>query len=320
MILRPIWSSLVLCLAATCAHAQAWPTKQPLRVIVTNTAGSGVDVTTRIVLEQVSRQIGQTIVVENRPGGANTIGIAAVAKAEPDGYTILATTSALTITPHTHRNLPYDPMRDLHAVIPLGNITNVMLTQAGRFKSPQELVIAAKAKADALSYASMGPGSTGHLSAERFRLSAGFSAVHVPFKGTLDAVREIAAGRVDFFFTPVLAALALIREGKADALVISSSSRSSILPSVPTTTEAGFANSTYNFWIGLFLPAGTPQSIVDRLHEECAKALQLHSVKERLVALGGEPMNMTPAQFQAYLQSEMEINAALVKAAGIKPE
>ena len=142
------------------ALAQDWPAKQLIRVIVTNTPGSALDVTARVVFEQVSRQIGQTIVVENRPGAANTIGIAVVAKAEPDGYTILVTTSAIAIAPHTHKNLPYDTMRDLRAVIPLGNLTNVMLTPAGRFKSLKEFVAAAKTKPDALSYASIGPGST----------------------------------------------------------------------------------------------------------------------------------------------------------------
>src|SRR5476649_1718633 len=183
------------------AVAQDWPAKQPVRVIVTNTPGSALDITARVVFEQVSRQIGQTIVVESRPGAANTIGIAAVAKAEPDGYTILVTTSAIAIAPHTHKNLPYDTARDLRAVIPLGNLTNVMLTPTERFKSLKEFVAAAKTKPDALSYASIGPGSTGHLSAERFGLSAGFKALHVPFKGSPEAVSDLAAGRVDFFFT-----------------------------------------------------------------------------------------------------------------------
>ena len=299
------------------AAAQDWPAKQPIRVIVTNTPGSALDVTARLVFEQVSRQIGQTVVVENRPGAANTIGIAAVAKAEPDGYTILVTTSGIAIAPHTHKNLPYDTTRDLRAVIPLGNLTNVMLTPAGRFKSLKDFVAAAKAKPDALSYASIGPGSTGHLSAERFGLSAGFKALHVPFKGSPEAVSDLAAGRVDFFFTPVVPALGLIRDKKVETLVVSSSSRSSLLPDVPTTVQAGYPDSDYNFWIGVFVPAATPQPIVARLYGETRKALGTADVKDRLTKLGAEPMDMTREQFETYVVKEIELNAKLVKAANI---
>jgi tripartite-type tricarboxylate transporter receptor subunit TctC len=299
------------------AVAQNWPAKQPVRVIVTNTPGSALDITARVVFEQVSRQIGQTVVVENRPGAANTIGIAAVAKAEPDGYTILVTTSAIAIAPHTHKNLPYDTTRDLRAVIPLGNLTNVMLTPAGRFKSLKDFVAAARAKPDALSYASIGPGSTGHLSAERFGLSAGFKALHVPFKGSPEAVSDLAAGRVDFFFTPVVPALGLIGQKKVEALVVSSSSRSSLLPNVPTTVQAGYPDSDYNFWIGVFVPSAVPLPIVDRLYGDIRKALGTAEVKDRLTKLGAESMDMTRAQFEAYVRKEIELNAKLVKAAKI---
>ncbi len=299
------------------AAAQDWPAKQPVRAIVTNTPGSALDITARVVFEQVSRQIGQTIVVENRPGAANTIGIAAVAKADPDGYTILVTTSAIAIAPHTHKNLPYDTTRDLRAVISLGNLTNVMLTPAGRFKSLKDFVAAAKAKPDALSYASIGPGSTGHLSAERFGLSAGFKALHVPFKGSPEAVSDLAAGRVDFFFTPVVPAMGLIGEKKVETLVVSSSSRSSLLPDVPTTVQAGYPDSDYNFWIGVFVPSAAPQPIVDRLHGETRKALATPEIKSRLAKLGVEPMDMTREQFEAYVKNEIELNAKLVKAANI---
>ena len=302
------------------AIAQDWPSKQPIRVIVTNTPGSALDTTTRIVFEQVARQLGQSIVIENRPGAANTIGIGAAAKSDPDGYTILSTASSIAIVPHTRKNLPYDTERDLSAVIPIGNLTNVMLTPAGRFKTMKDFVAAAKAKPDALSYASIGQGSTGHLSAERLGLSADFKALHVPFKGSPEAVRDIAAGRVDFFFTPVVPALGLIREGKVDSLVVSSSTRSSFLPNVPTTVQAGYPNSEYDFWIGVFVPSGTPQRIAARLHEETRKALQTPEVRDRLTKLGAEPMDMSREQFQAYMKKELENNAKLVKAAKIQPE
>ncbi|HTS41272.1 MAG TPA: tripartite tricarboxylate transporter substrate-binding protein [Xanthobacteraceae bacterium] len=317
---RLLLSLIALTAIHGAAVAQDWPAKQPVRVIVTNTPGSALDITARVVFEQVSHQIGQTVVVENRAGAANTIGIAAVAKAEPDGYTILVTTSAIAIAPYTHKDLPYDTLRDLAAVIPLGNLTNVMLTPAGRFKSISDLVAAAKAKPDALSYASIGPGSTGHLSAERLAISAGFKALHVPFKGSPEAVRDLAAGRLDFFFTPVVPALGLIREKKVDALAVSSSSRSSLLPDVPTTVQAGYADSDYNFWIGAFMPAATPQPILARVFDETRKALENPDIKKRLTALGAEPMTMSRDQFRAFLVKELELNAKLVKAANISAE
>ena len=197
------------------AGAQEWPAKEPIHVIISNTPGSALDVTARIVFDQVGRQIGQTIVAENKPGAANVIGIAAVAKAAPDGYTVLVTTSGIAIAPYTHKTLPYDTLRDLRAVMPLGNLTNVMITPAGRFKSLKDLVAKAKEKPNALLYASIGPGSTGNLTAERLALSAGFKATQVPFKGTAEGVADLAAGRIDFFFTPITAALGLIREHKS---------------------------------------------------------------------------------------------------------
>ena len=314
-------AGLVALLAAHgAATAQQWPSEHPVHVIISNTPGSALDVTARLVFEQVSKQIGQALVPENRPGAANTIGIAAVAKAEPDGYTVLVTTSAITIAPYTHKSLPYDTLRDLRGVIPLGNLTNVMITPAGRFKSLNDLVAKAKAKPNALSYASLGPGSTGNLTAERLGLSAGFKALQVPFKGTADGVADLAAGRVDFFFTPIVAALGLSREHKVEALAIGSSNRSSLMPDLPTTLEAGYANSDYNFWIGVFVPAVTPQPIVQRLHDEIAKALQMPDIKARLSRFGSEPMDMTVEVFNAQIKKELKINEALVQAAGITPQ
>lgn len=316
-----LWLGLIALFASHhAAFAQDWPAKQPVRVIVTNTPGSGIDVTVRAVFEQVAKQIGQTVYVENRAGAANTIGIAAAAKSQPDGYTVLATTSGIALAPYTHKILPYDTTRDVLAVIPLGSLTNAMMTQAGRFKSVQDLVAQAKAKPDGISYATIGPGSTGHLSAERLALSAGFKALHVPFKGTAEGLLDVAAGRVDFFFNPVIAGLAMIREKKLDALVVSSTSRSSLLPDVPTTVEAGYPDSSYDFWIGIFVPSATPQPIVARLYAEIHKALALPEIKSRLTKLGVEPMDMTREQFDAYFKKEIETNAALVKAANISAQ
>ena len=315
-----LFGLIALFVAPGAVMAQEWPAKQPIHVVISNTPGSALDVAARLVFEQVSRQIGQTIVAENRAGAANTIGIAAVAKAEPDGYTILVTTSGIAIAPYTHKSLPYDTARDLRAVSPLGNLTNVLISPAGRFKSLKDLVAAAKVKPNELTYASLGPGSTGNMTAERLGLSAGFRALQVPFKGTAEGVADLAAGRVDFFFTPVVAALGLIRDRKVEALAIGSSSRSSLMPELPTTVEAGYPDSDYNFWIGVFVPVATPRPIVARLHDEIRKALQVPEVKDRLDKFGAEPMDMTAAQFEAYFKKELVINEALVKAANISPQ
>lgn len=315
-----LFGLIALVVAPGPVMAQEWPAKQPIHVVISNTPGSALDVVARLVFEQVSRQIGQTIVAENRAGAANTIGIAAVAKAEPDGYTVLVTTSGIAIAPYTHKSLPYDTARDLRAVSPLGNLTNVLISPAGRFKSLKDLVAAAKVKPNTLTYASLGPGSTGNMTAERLGLSAGFKALQVPFKGTAEGVADLAAGRVDFFFTPVVAALGLIRDHKVEALAIGSSSRSSLMPELRTTVEAGYPDSDYNFWIGVFVPAATPQPIVARLHDEIRKALQVPEVKDRLDKFGAEPMDMTVVQFEAYFKKELVINEALVKAANISPQ
>jgi tripartite-type tricarboxylate transporter receptor subunit TctC len=315
-----LFGLIALVVAPGPVMAQEWPAKQPIHAVISNTPGSALDVVARLVFEQVSRQIGQTIVAENRAGAANTIGIAAVAKAEPDGYTVLVTTSGIAIAPYTHKSLPYDTARDVRAVSPLGNLTNVLISPAGRFKSLKDLVAAAKVKPNTLTYASLGPGSTGNMTAERLGLSAGFKALQVPFKGTAEGVADLAAGRVDFFFTPVVAALGLIRDHKVEALAIGSSSRSSLMPELPTTVEAGYPGSDYNFWIGVFVPAATPQPIVARLHDEIRKALQVPEVKDRLDKFGAEPMDMTVVQFEAYFKKELVINEALVKAANISPQ
>ena len=315
---KGLWLGLIALFGChDAAIAQNWPAKQPVRVIVTNTPGSGIDVTVRAVFEQVVKQIGQAVFVENRAGAANTIGIAAAARAEPDGYTVLATTSGIALAPYTHKSLPYDTTRDLAAVIPLGSLTNVMMTPPGRFRSVQDLVAKAKIEPNAISYASIGPGSTGHLSAERLALSAGFKALHVPFKGTAEGLLDVAAGRVDFFFNPVIAGLAMIQEKKLDALVVSSTARSSLLPDVPTTVEAGYPDSSYDFWIGIFVPSATPQPIMGQLYTEIRKALALPEIRHRLAKLGVEPMDMTREQFDAYFKKELESNATLVKAANI---
>jgi tripartite-type tricarboxylate transporter receptor subunit TctC len=304
-------------LGSTAVEAQPWPTKS-LRVVVPFTAASATDTVARIVAERLGAQFGQTLVVENRPGAGGTIGVGTVARAEPDGYTLLVHSSSFTVTPTTYPNTPYNTLRDFAGVTPLANLPNVLVIAPSRnLRSLKELVAAAKAKPGTLTYASAGAGSATQLNAERFRLGAGFEGVHVPFKGTPEALTEILTGRVDFYFCPVLSVIQFIKDGKLLALAAGSSKRSSALPEVPTTLEAGIPNSDYNFYVGMMLPAKTPRAVVDTLHQNVLKALQTPDTKERMGKLGAEPMLMTPAEFDAYIRKEIASNAALVKAAGI---
>src|SRR5262245_281883 len=301
------------------AHGQTWPGRQPIKLVTPFQPGSAIDAVARPVFDAVSHQIGQSMVLESRAGAGGTLGMAAVAKAEGDGYTLLVNSSVHTITPSTYSNLSYDTVRDFAAVIPLGNSPQVLVVAPSRYQSIDDLVAAGKAKPGALTYGSGGVGGAAHLNAGRFLASAGFEALHVPFKGAPEALTEIMTGRVDFYFAPLSAALPLIRDGQVTALAVSTSKRSAALPEVRTTLEAGYANSDYNFWGGVFAPAATPREIVKRLHDETAKALATPEVKDRLKTLGADPMEMTPEQFDAYVRDEIQALAVVVKAAGIKP-
>jgi tripartite-type tricarboxylate transporter receptor subunit TctC len=302
------------------AWAQTWPTRT-IRAIVPFTAGSGSDIIARTIMEQISKQLGQTIVVENRVGAGGTIGAGAVAKADPDGYTLLVDSSAHTSTPWVYSNLPYDGIKDFAAVTPLANLPQVLVIAPSKgITSARELVAAAKANPGKMTYASGGTGSATHLSVERFRLSAGFEGVHVPFKGGPEALTEVMTGRVDFYFVPVLPALPFIRDGKLLPLAVSTTTRASALPDVPTTIEAGFPDSDYNFWVGVFAPAKTPRDVIDRLQRETEKAVKSPAVADKLKAFGAEPMLMTPPQFESYVKDELAMNEKLVKAAGLKPQ
>src|SRR6266571_3857959 len=291
-------AALALCAVHAGAQAQTWPTK-PVRIIVPFTPGSGTDIMARTVSEKLTAQLRQPAVVENRPGAGGTIGAAQVAKAEPDGYTLLVLTG----------------------VVPLGLLPNVLvISPAKGIRSVKELIAAARARPGSMNSASVGIGSATHLNAERFRLGAGIEVVNVPFKGTPEALTEVITGRVDYYFCPVNAVLPFLKDGKLRALAVGSTKRSLALPDLPTTLEAGIPNSDYNFWVGMFAPAKTPREVVSRLYLETVKALRSGDVREKMARLGAEPMDYDPDRFNAYLREEIAANAALVKAAGIKTE
>ncbi len=312
-------AAFAACFADGEALAQSWPSKR-VTIIVPFTAGSATDIMARTVAQRLSQQLGQPFVVENRPGAGGTIGVAAVARAEPDGHTILVHSSSYTITPTTYPNTPYDTVRDLVGITPLALLPQVLVISPDkRIESVQDLVRAAKAKPGSMNYASAGVGTATQLNAERFRLGAGIEVVHVPFKGTPEALTEVIAGRVDYYFCPVNAVLPLVSGKKLLALAIGSSKRTAALPDLRTTLEAGIPNSDYNFWVGMAVPSKTPRDIVNRLHQETAKAIESKDVRDSMAKLGAEPMLMRLDEFATYISNEIKTNAVLVKAAGIIP-
>jgi len=303
----------------TClVNAQSWPTK-PVKVIVPLPPGSGTDITGRAIAERLSAQTGQAFVVENRPGGSGSIGMNAVAKADPDGYTILIMSSSWTVTPVTVANLPYDTLKDLAGVTMLADIANALAVKTDRnIKSVKDLVAYAKANPGKMNAAVIGTGSATHLTTERFRLGTGIDVTSVPYKGTPEALTDVISGRVDFCFCPATNVIPMVKDGRLLALAVGSSRRSSGLPDVPTTEEAGVPNSAQNFWVGMGVHAKTPRDIVNKLHAETLKALNSPEIRTRWASLGQDSRVFSPEQFDAYLRDDLARNAALVKAANIK--
>jgi tripartite-type tricarboxylate transporter receptor subunit TctC len=300
------------------AQPAAYPMK-PVHVIVPFSAGSATDIVARAIGDKLAASLGQPVIVENRPGAGGTIGAAAVASAAPDGYTLLVTSSGHTVNPHIYANLPYDTLHDFAGITTLANLPNVLIVAPSKgIRSVQQLIATAKAKPGQLNYASAGTGSATHMNAEKFRLAAGIDAQHIPFKGTPEGITDVIAGRVDYFFAPMVSALPVIKDGKVLALAVGSAKRSSVLPNVPTTLEAGVPNSDYNFWVGMLAPAKTPRDVVARINRDVVKALQSPEVRERLAVLGAEPMPMAPDKFDTDIRDEYVGNAKIVKAAAMQ--
>ncbi len=297
----------------------AYPTK-PIRVVVPFAAGSTTDIIARAIADKMGTSMGQTLVIDNRGGASGTIGQQAVASAAPDGYTIMVHSSSHTVSPSTFAKLPFDTVADFAGVTPISSTPNVLvISPAKGIKSVQELLAKAKASPGTLNFASAGQGSATHLNAEKFKMAADIVATNIPFKGSAEAVTEVLAGRVDYYFSPIAPVIGQIREGQLLALAVGSPKRATALPDVPTTTEAGVPGSEFNFWIGMMAPAKTPRDIVNRLHDEVVKALASPEVKERFLKLGADAWTMKPEEFDAYIKTEIGTNAKLVKAAGLAP-
>ena len=303
---------------ATLASAQDFPTK-PVKIVVPFTAGSATDILARTIGQKLNEMWGQTVVIENRPGAGGTIGANAVAKSPPDGTTLMVHSSGHAVNAFIYPTLPYDTQKDFVAVVPLGGQPNVLVVSpSSGYKTMADLLTDAKKRPGALTYASAGIGSSTHFNAEKFKLAAGIDVLHVPYKGTPEAMTDTMTGRVQYFFAPISGALAQVREGKLVALAVSSSKRSGLLPNVPTVAEAGLPGFDYNLWVGVFAPAGTPADVVDKIGRSVNRVLGEPDVKERMASLGAEPMPMTPAEFDKFVRAEMDDAAKVVKAAGIK--
>jgi len=313
---RAVLPAILLVVAAP-AHTQQWPTRA-IRVISPYPAGSASDTVSRVVLDEVSRLLGQPVVIEMRPGAGGSIGFASVARSDPDGYTLVTSSSSMATERVLHKTLPYDPIRDFVPVVLIGTSPNVlMVSKQSGFNSVADLVAIAKAKPGTLTFASAGIGSSSHMAAERFRLAAKIDVRHVPFRE--GGLTEVMAGRIDFYFIPLAAAASALGNDKLIALAVSSRNRAPILPNVPSIVEAGYPGAVFRFWNGLSAPAKTPRDIVQKLHEVTQKALNVPALQEKLAKLGVEPKQISVEEFDQFFRDDLAAAMQLAKEANIQP-
>jgi tripartite-type tricarboxylate transporter receptor subunit TctC len=324
---QTLWRSMrigmgALMLGAACgsAIAQDYPTR-PIRIVVGLSPGSTSDVLAHILGQTMTEAWGQPVLVDNRPSAGGIVASSAVATAAPDGYTLLLVSAGHAATAAMFTKLPYDTLADFAGVSRIANIPSILVVSpALGVKSVKDLVALAKSKPGQLNFSSPGVGSANHLAGELFMTLAGIQAVHVPYKGTPEAVTAEVSGEVQFNFSPVTNVLALSRNGKLLPLASSTGKRSAVLPDVPTVAEAGVAGYAFDPWYGILAPAKTPKVLLAKLNGEIAQIVELPDVKERLRALGADPAPTTPDEFDAYVRAEVAKFKKIVQDAGIKPE
>lgn len=300
------------------AIAQQWPTKQ-IKVVVPFTAGSATDIVGRAVFEHIGREAGQSVVVENRGGGGTTIGSAAVAKADPDGYTLLVNSTSHVVVATTFPKLSYNVAEDFTALSGLAQQPFVVTTRT-RYKSLADFIAYGKENPGKINYGSAGIGTSGMLFAERLGLVTGIKMTHVPFRGTPEAMTEIIADRLDMFPGPVVSVVELVADKKVAALAVTTPKRIKAFPNVPTLQEAGVKGSDYIFWAGAFAPAKTPKAVSEQIHALILKALAHPDVIKRIDNLGAEPMPMQMAAFDKFVREEIAMHADIIQKAGIKSQ
>jgi len=318
--LRALITALLLCIASHPAFAQSWPAK-PVKIMVGASPGGGTDIIARMLADKYQSALGQPFVVENRPGAANTIAADMTAKAAPDGYTLLlATNTAQAIAPHLMK-LGYDPIKDLAPVALIVVVPNVVVVgPAVPATNIKDLVALLKTKPGSFSCGSSGIGSTQHLACEAFALATGTRIVHVPYKGSSQALADLIGGQIQLSLDTTSSAMSFIRSGKVKALAVMTPKRAAELPDVPTLAEAGVPGVEMTTWYGLFTTGGAPPEVVAKLYAETTKTLQLPDVRKRLTGLGGEPGALTAEQFGAMNKADFERFGKLIRDAGIKME
>jgi len=307
---------LVFLLLSSALAAQTFPSKT-VRLISGVSPGAASDTMARVLSDKLAASLGQSVIVENRLGAGGAVAAKYVSTAEPDGHLIMIYTSAFSIAPILNPG-SFDP-KELTAVATLGTVPTVMVVNPSKgYKSLQDLVAAAKAKPGELVAANAGMGSSTHMNLERFRLAAGVTFLNVPMKGPSEAMSEVIAGRADLYFAPVFSIIPHVKEGRLVPLAVGSPKRTALFPDLPTTVEAGYPNSDYNFWIGALVATRTPKEIVERLSKEFNAALRQPDIQERMKNLGVDNLTMSREEFEAMIRKELAENAELVKRAGIK--
>jgi tripartite-type tricarboxylate transporter receptor subunit TctC len=311
---------LLLCAWGTAAHAQSsgtWP-QRPVRIVVPQSPGASTDLTARLIAQKLTTALGQTVLVDNRAGAGSVIGTEVVAKATPDGHTLLVVASSLTLNPTLHKNLAYDPVRDFAPITQLSSFPNMITVHPTLpVKTVKDLVALAKAKPGTLNYGSSGTATGTHLSAELFKYMTGIEMVHVPYKGGGAAIPALLGGQVHLGFPTLATVLSHVRAGKLRAVAVTTAKRSPVLPEVPTIAESGVPGYDHGPWNGFLAPAGTPRAIVARLNEETVRILHSSDTKAVFLAEGAEPVGSKPEEFAAVIKSEIAKWAKVIKAAGI---
>ena len=315
-----LFAMILAIVTAAAAQAQTTYPNRPIRVVVPFPPGGLNDVVARLVSQRLAENLGQTIVIENRGGATGTIGSAAVAKAAPDGYTILSSGSTTAaVAPHLYSNLPYDQAKDLVAIGRIGAVASIVLVHPSMpANTMSELIAHLKAKPGAINFGSGGSGGSQHIGAELLKTLAGVSITHVPYKGGGPAMIDLVAGQISMMIEPMPSALPQVRAGKVRALAVTTPRRSSALPELPTVAETGIAGYDLTIWLGFFAPAGTPREIIARLNTELARTLNAPDMRERLAQQGVETIVDTPDEFGAYVNSELARWGTVVRDSGAK--
>jgi len=313
-------ASTGLMAAGPATAADVYPSKT-IRLVVPFAPGGGSDIVARLLSPKMTEALGQTVVVDNRAGASANLGAAMVAKAAPDGYTLLLANANYTINPSLFKSLPFDPVREFAPVALLANVTNVLAIHPSiPAKSVKELISFAKAHPGQLNFASPGNGTSSHLAGELFRQVAKIEVVHIPYKGATPAITDLIAGQVSFTMASVLSVLPYAKQGRLRMLAVTTAKRSGALPDIPTISEAGLPGFEVSNWYGILAPGGTPRPAVDRLNSELARIARVPDLAEKLAAQGADPATGTPEEFERFIQAELKKWSAVVRSAGINPE